>query len=141
MVSKSWTMNPELFITSRCSVDDNSVKMRLAGADKVVNPYVASGHKMADLLVEPSLEDFVELILPKQNVDLAIEEIKVSALKGFSGWSIRIAGLREQYGLLVAGVVDESDEVNISPGPDTVLENDQILMLIGKKLDLKVLKV
>ncbi|HIO56772.1 MAG TPA: potassium channel protein, partial [Candidatus Marinimicrobia bacterium] len=47
-------MNPELFITSRCSVDDNSVKMRLAGADKVVNPYVASGHKMADLLVEPS---------------------------------------------------------------------------------------
>ena len=107
MVSKSWTMNPELFITSRCSVDDNSVKMRLAGADKVVNPYVASGHKMADLLVEPSLEDLVELILPKQNVDLAIEEIKVSALKGFSGWSIRIAGLREQYGLLVAGVVGQ----------------------------------
>ena len=107
MVSKSWTMNPELFITSRCSVDDNSVKIRLAGADKMVNPYVASGHKMADLLMEPSLEDFVELILPKQNVDLAIEEIKVSALKGFSGKSIRNAGLKEQYGLLVAGVVGQ----------------------------------
>jgi len=135
------TMNPELFITSRCSVDDNSVKMRRAGADKVVNPYVAGGHKMADLLVEPSLEDSVELILPKQNVDLAIEEIKVSALKGFSGKSIRNAGLREEYGLLVAGVVDESGEVNISPGPDTVLENNQILMLIGKKENLKELKV
>ena len=106
------TMNPELFITSRCSVDDNSVKMRRAGADKVVNPYVAGGHKMADLLVEPSLEDSVELILPKQNVDLAIEEIKVSALKGFSGKSIRNAGLREEYGLLVAGAVVESGEVN-----------------------------
>ena len=69
---------------------------------------------MADLLMEPSLEDSVELILPKQNVDLAIEEIKVSALKGFSGRSIRNAGLREQYGLLLADVVDESDEVNIS---------------------------
>ena len=44
-------------------------------------------------------------------------------------------------GLLVAGVVDESGEVNISPGPETVLENDQILMLIGKRLDLKALNV
>ena len=32
-------------------------------------------------------------------------------------------------------------EVNISPGPDTVLENNQILMLIGKKENLKELKV
>ena len=83
MVSKSWTMNPELFITSRCNVDDNSVKMRRAGAYKVVNPYVAGGHKMVDLLVEPSLKDSVELILPNKNVDLPIVEIKVLALKGF----------------------------------------------------------
>ena len=94
----------------------------------MVNPYVAGGHKMVDLLVEPSLNDSVELILPKQNVDLPIEEIKVSALKGFSGKSIRNAGLREEYGLLVADVVDGSLEVDISLGPDTVLENNQILM-------------
>ena len=56
-----------------------------------------------------------------------------SCLKGFSGKSIRNAGLREEYGLLVAGEVDESGEVNISPGPDSVLENNQKLMLIGKK--------
>ena len=67
--------------------------------------------------------------------------VSKSCLNGFSGKSIRNAGLREEYGFLVAVVVDESGEVNISPGPDTVLENDQILMLIGKKLDLKALKV
>ena len=66
-------MNLELFITNRCCVDDNSVKMRRVDADKVVNPYVAGGHKMADLLMEPSLEDSVKLILPKQNVYLAIQ--------------------------------------------------------------------
>ena len=36
-------------------------------------------------------------------------------------------------GLLVAGAVDEFGEVNISPGQDSVLENNQKLMLIGKK--------
>ena len=135
------TMNPELFITSRCSVDSNTVKLKRAGADKVVNPYIAGGHKMADLLVEPSLEDSVELMTPKENLDLAIEEIKVSALKGFSGKSIRNAGLREEYGLLIAGVIEESGEVIISPGPDIMLDNNQILMLMGEKEKLKSLKV
>ena len=55
--------------------------------------------------------------------------------------SIRNAGLREEYGLFVASVLDESGKVNISPGPDTVLENNQILMPIGKKGNLKELKV
>ncbi len=135
------TMNPELFITSRCSVDSNTVKLKRAGADKVVNPYIAGGHKMADLLVEPALEDSVELMTPKENLDLAIEEIKVSALKGFSGKSIRNAGLREEYGLLIAGVIEESGEVIISPGPDIMLDNNQILMLMGEKEKLKSLKV
>ena len=67
--------------------------------------------------------------------------VSKSCLKGFSGKSIRNAGLREEYGLLVAGVVDESGEVNISPGQDTVLENNQILMPIGIKENLKELKV
>ena len=67
--------------------------------------------------------------------------VSKSCLKGFSGKSIRNAGLREEYGLLVADVVDESLEVDISPGTDTVLENNQILMPIGKKGNLKELKV
>ena len=47
----------------------------------MVNPYIVGGHKMVDLLVEPALEDSVELMTPKENLDLAIEEIKVSTLK------------------------------------------------------------
>ena len=67
--------------------------------------------------------------------------VSKSCLKGFSGKSIPNAGLREEYGLLVADVVDGSLEVDISLGPDTVLENNQILMPIGIKENLKELKV
>ena len=78
---------------------------------------------------------------PKENLDFAIEEIKVSALKGFAGKSFRNAGLREEYGLLIAGVIEESGEVIISPGPDTKLEDNQILMLMGEKEKLISLNV
>lgn len=77
------TMNPELFITSRCSIDSNTVKLKRAGADKVVNPYIAGGHKMANLLVEAALEDSVELMTPKENQILMLmgEKEKPKSLK------------------------------------------------------------
>jgi len=90
-------MNPDLFIASRCSLDDSSVKMKRLVADKVVNLYVAGGHKMADLLVEAIIDNTAELKAPKSNIGLAIEEIKVSALVGLSGKSINECGLREDY--------------------------------------------
>ncbi len=137
VIMSARTMNPELFITSRCSVDDSSVKMKRAGADKVVNPYVAGGHKMADLLVEPILDDTAELKAPNANIDLAIEEIKVSALNSISGKAIRESGLREDYGILVAGLLNESGDVIVSPGPETVLSPDQTVILMGRKESLK----
>ena len=44
-----------------------------------------------------------------------------------------ILPLKKLNGLLVAGAVDEFGEVNISPGQDSVLENNQKLRHIEKK--------
>lgn len=134
------TMNPQLFITSRCSVDENAVKMRRAGADKVVNPYVAGGHKLADLLIEPALQDSVELMTEREYVGFALEEIKIEALPNLSGKSIQQARLREDFGLLVAGILEGSGEVVICPGPDSVLDDSQAVILMGEKENLRKLK-
>ena len=45
------TLNPDAYLLSRCSHEDTASKLRRAGATKVVNPYVAGGHKMAELLI------------------------------------------------------------------------------------------
>ena len=47
------TLNQKAFLLSRCSHEDTEVKLKRAGANKVVNPYVAGGHKMTELLIEP----------------------------------------------------------------------------------------
>jgi voltage-gated potassium channel len=43
------TTNPDLFILSRCSLEDNNSKLIRAGANRVVNPYTAGGHRMAEI--------------------------------------------------------------------------------------------
>ena len=45
--------NPDLFLLSRCAVEDNKDKLIRAGANKVVNPYTAGGHRMAEMLTKP----------------------------------------------------------------------------------------
>ena len=53
------SFNHDAFLVRRCSQINNKPKLKQAGANKVVNPYTAGGHKMAELLISPELEDTV----------------------------------------------------------------------------------
>ncbi|MDP6455964.1 MAG: NAD-binding protein [Candidatus Marinimicrobia bacterium] len=127
------TLNPELFITSRCSVDSNAIKLHRAGADKAVNPYVAGGHRMAELLVAPYLEDSVEIRTPARNVDIGIEELKLDRIRRFDGITIKDAHLREEYGLLIVGIIGADDEVTLNPDPKSILRHSDTVMILGEK--------
>ncbi|MEE9167401.1 MAG: NAD-binding protein [Candidatus Neomarinimicrobiota bacterium] len=127
------TLNPDLLITSRCSVEENVPKLMRAGANKVVNPYIAGGHKMAELAVAPYVEDSVEISTPTRSVDLLMEEIMVKNIDGYSGKLIRESRLREEFQILIAGVIDENGEMVFNPDPDTTLKDSHTLMLMGEK--------
>ena len=60
---------------------------------------------MADLLVDPKLDDTGKLKAPNADIDLAIEEIKLSTLNGLSGNSIEECGLSKNHGFLVSGLL------------------------------------
>jgi len=130
------TMNPELFITSRCSKDENVPKLLRAGANKVVNPYIAGGHKMAELLMTPDIEDSVEISTPGRSVDLIIEEIKISNLIGYKDIPIRESRLREDFQILIAGLIKDSGEMVFNPDPDIILNESHTLMVMGEKENL-----
>ena len=127
------TLNQDLFITSRCSLDQNVSKMKRAGANKVINPYVAGGHKMAELLITPYVEDTVEITAPKHNIDLLIEEINLKTISQFHGVSIRDSNIRENFQLLIVGIIDDEGETSLNPDPDYKMSKDNTLLLLGEK--------
>jgi voltage-gated potassium channel len=131
------TLNNEAFLVSRCSINDTLLKLRRVGVDKIVNPYVAGGHKMSELLLTPQLEDSVSVSTPHTSIDYGIDEIKLSEIDKYDGIMIKDSQLREKYGLLIIGIIEKNGEVLVNPGSDYILNRNQIIMVIGKKENLQ----
>jgi voltage-gated potassium channel len=50
-------MNPTLWIVARASRAASIRRLELAGANHAVSPYVMAGHRMAEMALDPTLED------------------------------------------------------------------------------------
>ena len=70
---------PELMIVARASDEEAERKLRLAGADRVVQPYSNAGVEMAKLAVRPEVAAFLEIVTSHGGPDLRFEEIEITA--------------------------------------------------------------
>ena len=127
------TTNPELFILSRCSMEDNKSKLIRAGANKVVNPYTAGGHRMAEILSKPQVEDSISVLSPKHaKMNLTLDEISLKNLDRYDGILIKDSKIREDYDVTIIGIIRNTGESLINPEPDTILNTSDTILLIGE---------
>jgi len=131
------TLNKNANLLSRCSNQDTEYKLKRAGADKVINPYVAGGHKMAELLIEPSIEDTISISTPQFDIDLVVEEININDVPSLIGISIVDSNIRKKYNLIIIGIKDKKGKFQLNPNMDYKLGKDQVIMLIGAKNNMK----
>ena len=134
------SLNHDAFLVSRCSQINNKPKLKQAGANKVVNPYTAGGHRMAELLISPELEDTVSLSLKQGIVDLGIDEVNLTNLNSFHGVKIKDSKIREEFNLIIVGLVNGDGSYDINPDPELQLTADHIVMVMGQKRQLQQFK-
>ena len=127
------TTNPDLFILSRCSKEDNETKLLRAGANKVVNPYTAGGHRMAEILSKPQVEDSIAVISPKHaDMNLTLDEISLTGLSQYDGITIKESNIREQFGITIVGIINKEGNSIINPDSETKLDMNDTILLIGE---------
>lgn len=131
---------PELFIVARASDDGAATKLRLAGADRVVQPYSTAGQEMAKLVLKPQVAAFLEMLLSHGGPELSFEEIEVSDACGHVGQTIRALRIRRDTGALIVGVRRRDGSYDTTPSPDTVLERGDVLIAVGSDSDLRALE-
>jgi voltage-gated potassium channel len=134
------SLNHDAFLVSRCSQINNKPKLKQAGANKVVNPYTAGGHRMAELLISPELEDTVSLSLKQGIVDLGIDEVNLTNLNSFHGVKIKDSKIREEFNLIIVGLVNGDGSYEINLDPELQLNADHIVMIMGQKGQLQQFK-
>ena len=133
------TLNPDLFIISRCAKEENQPKLLRAGASKVINPYTAGGHRMAAILSKPQVEDSISVISPKHtDINLTIEEISLRGLFIYENKTISESKIREDFQLTIVGIIKKNGESVINPDSNTKLSTSDKVLLIGSYEKIKI---
>ena len=125
-------LNPALFIVARSSFQDSVEKLRRAGANQVVSPYLMGAHRMAALAVRPVAVDVLDTVLNGENIDLVVEEFLVPGAPRLLGRSLADSGIREA-GANILAIRKRSGQLRINPPDSQVLESDDLLVAIGTR--------
>ncbi|MCE5321952.1 potassium channel protein [bacterium] len=124
-------LNPSLFIMARSIQEENEDKLKMAGADRVMSPYVMGGKRMAQSVLRPNVLDFLELAMHTDDLKMMIEELKISSESKLIGQSISDSGLKDKTGITVIAISKASGKMVANPGPDEVLHEGDVLIAIG----------
>jgi voltage-gated potassium channel len=126
-------INPDLFILARASEDGAEMKLRRAGASKVISPYIMGATRMAQAILRPSVVDFIELATAGKNYELIIEEILVATDSQLVGETLISSGVRKDFGVIIVGIKKGGVQMLFNPAPTTVLAGGDILITLGER--------
>jgi voltage-gated potassium channel len=125
-------MNPSLKIISRASDFRSDVKLRRAGATNVIMPDRIGGQRMAKLVTQPDVVEFVEYILLQRSRDVQLLEITCSNLaKCNYRKTIRELRLREKSGANLIGIKTNEGAYIFNPSPDIEITPEDKLFVLG----------
>ena len=130
-------LKPDIFVLSRASDVKNEAKLIKAGASRVVSPYQLGGRRMAEVLKRPTVVDFIDVATAQKHLGLAMEEACVSEKSFLAGKNLIDSRLRQDYGVIIVAIKKASDQMVFNPLPSETLEAGDVIVVIGKKEDLK----
>jgi voltage-gated potassium channel len=133
-------MRPDLFIVGRAETEDATIKLKRAGADRVISPYQIGAVQIAQTALRPAVVDFMELATSSDNLELAMEEITIAPESALANRSILDINLRQRYGVIVVGIQREDRRMEFNPEPDTSIRPGDKLVVLGRPESLKRLE-
>lgn len=126
------SINPDITIISRASELGSDSKLRRAGADNVIMPERMGGQRMARLVTQPDVVEFVEYVLMQRNLDVSLKEVTCQDMADcYVGKAIGELNMRQLSGANIMGIKDEDGKYIFNPGPDHVLSRGEQLFVLG----------
>lgn len=125
------SLNPNIYVIVRADTESTRKKMEMAGANKVVLPYLMSGIKIAQHITQPNIEDFLELSdVEDEKKRLQLVDINVKPGSVLENQTLKSCGLRRD-GLMVVGVKKGNKEFIFAPDADLQFHSGDVIIAIG----------
>ena len=132
-------LNNKITIVSRAS-DENSIKkLKRAGANNVIMPDKIGGNRMAKLVAQPDVVEFMEFIFLQQGRDIKVEEVSCYH-SVFINKSIRDLDVRNASGANILGIRTTDGNYHINPSAATIIQSDDKLFVLGSPTQVEKLR-
>jgi voltage-gated potassium channel len=133
-------LRPDLFIIGRADSEDARRKLLRAGANRVVSPYQIGALQLAQTALRPAVVDFVELATRSENLELAMEQVRIGEGSSLANRSIVEASLRQRFGVIVVGIQRSEGRMEFNPAPEAVMHAGDQLVVLGRPEQFKDLE-
>lgn len=134
------TLNPQIRAIARASTEEALTKLKRAGADAVVSPYITGGRRMAAAALRPQVLDFMDGILTGSDRSFYLEEFAIDPQSCPAvGQTLREARLRSQSGALVLAIRRVDGTLIAGPNGETQLLPGDLLICMGTAEQLREL--
>jgi len=117
-------------IRAKANSEDHADILKSVGATHIVFPERETAERLALQMLNPNLLDFIPLAKDYRVMDIA-------APKVFCGRSLISLQIRNRFGLFVIAIKKHEGETFVFlPGPEQVIEDDDVLVMIGRESDI-----
>ena len=130
-------LRPDIYILARASHENNEDKLSRAGASRVVSPHLIGGKRMAQVLKRPTVVDFIDIATMGSSLGLMMEEAKIGEKSDLINKNLIDSNLRKDFGVIIVAIKKLAGNMIFNPMPSETLESGDVMVVIGKKEDLK----
>lgn len=134
-------INPDLRIISRASDAQTVKKLKSAGATNVIMPDRIGGQRMAKLVAQPDVVEFLDHIMLQTPDEVYIEELSCVNMdscvadKTIGEWAIR-----QNTGANIIGLKTKENKFIVNPSPNEKLSSNDQLFVLGTYEQIEKLK-
>ena len=134
-------LNPRLKIIARASEERAEKHLKTAGADTVISPYAAAGHRIAQSFLRPHLLDFLDIASDRSgHLQMVIEEVRIAAESVLAGATVGSSGIHHKFGIMILAIRRATGETRFNPEAPESIHSGDTLIAMGEPAQLAKLE-
>ncbi len=131
-----------IHIIAICESKETERKLKLAGADRVIDTMVAAANRLYYIVEKPAVAEAIDKILFKDK-SIIFEEIEVPQGSFLDGVNLKDIAFSKMYKVIVIGLVDKelgNKFIFVTRGINHKIDAGDVLVVVGKKEDVQSFK-
>lgn len=124
-------LNEDIFILVRTNERPNTRKIYRAGADKVISPYEIGADRMANVILRPHVDQFIDRLTGGEQ-DHVFDEVIVFEGADLANKTLVEAKIRQKYFVVIIAIIpEENSGILFNPGSDDTINVGDSLIVLG----------